>query len=121
MRRFRRILSTNERELILRTGRIIPTPSGEWLYQPGEVIFLFDLERSDCELLEKIPNAHYQMYGETWILEFSADIETFPDRGGEQWPGAVVFNGAIDLNQIKEVSWTPFDPSARIQVLTRRV
>ena len=114
MKRYRRIMSGRERQAILRDERIAPSNSSDWMpfYQPGTVVFLFDLTSADLRLVSKIPQLHYDTHGETWTLEFDSDILTESDISQGGWSGASVFRGTILCNQISNVKWIPFSPSA---------
>jgi len=107
-------MSGREREAILRDQRIAPSNSSDWMpfYHPGTVAFLFDLASADLRHLSKIPQLHFDTYGETWTLDFDSDILTESDTSQNGWPGASVFRGTILGSQISNVTWIPFSPSA---------
>jgi 2-polyprenyl-3-methyl-5-hydroxy-6-metoxy-1,4-benzoquinol methylase len=113
MKRYRRILSGGERERILRDQCILPSNSHDWrpYYKPETVVFLFDLVSADFEHLDRIPQLHYESYGETWVLECDSDIQTEIDISQSGWPGAVVVRGAVPLSRIANVAWSQYSPS----------
>jgi len=109
MKRFYRILSSKERELIVRDQCIKPSIKDWVIYPPGTVVFLFDLGKTDPCHLTKIPKLHHDEYGDTWILEFDGNISTVPDESQKGWPGAVVFHGTILFSNISNITWKHFD------------
>jgi len=111
-KRYRRIMSESERNKILCDKFIPASSSDNWkpIYNPDTVVFLFDLHFADKVRLKQVRQLHYENYGETWTLEFDADIPTEGDASQSGWPGAVVHRGPIDLALLKNLVWRKFNP-----------
>lgn len=83
----------------------------DWeIYQPRSVVFLFDVSAADPEKLTSVATTHYENWGETWILSFSADLVTEPDESQYGWSGAVVHKRPIPLSAMTDVTWQDHVP-----------